>query len=180
MATEQLNPSPQQQALPEALPGTPPEAPAEAQPEASPETRQPPQTAHEAEAGERETREETAREETSSGATHPDATHSDTTHPGATRLAALEGQLRALVGAGADLRGMFDDPVAAARIDTGEWDVATAYAYWRGREAEAPVLSARGVAAAPAPNFRRMSSEDFAAFCERVDRALAGVERVPL
>lgn len=180
MATEQLNPSPQQQALPEALPGTPPEAPAEAQPEASPETRQPPQTAHEAETGERETREETAREETSSGATHPDATHSDTTHPGATRLAALEGQLRALVGAGADLRGMFDDPVAAARIDTGEWDVATAYAYWRGREAEAPVLSARGVAAAPAPNFRRMSSEDFAAFCERVDRALAGVERVPL
>lgn len=180
MATEQLNPSPQQQALPEALPGTPPEAPAEAQPEASPETRQPPQTAHEAEAGEGETREETAREETSSGATHPDATHSDTTHPGATRLAALEGQLRALVGAGADLRGMFDDPVAAARIDTGEWDVATAYAYWRGREAEAPVLSARGVAAAPAPNFRRMSSEDFAAFCERVDRALAGVERVPL
>lgn len=180
MATEQLNPSPQQQALPEALPGTPPEAPAEAQPEASPETRQPPQTAREAEAGERETREETAREETSSGATHPDATHSDTTHPGATRLAALEGQLRALVGAGADLRGMFDDPVAAARIDTGEWDVATAYAYWRGREAEAPVLSARGVAAAPAPNFRRMSSEDFAAFCERVDRALAGVERVPL
>lgn len=180
MATEQLNPSPQQQALPEALPGTPPEAPAEAQPEASPETRQPPQNAHEAEAGERETREETAREETSSGATHPDATHSDTTHPGATRLAALEGQLRALVGAGADLRGMFDDPVAAARIDTGEWDVATAYAYWRGREAEAPVLSARGVAAAPAPNFRRMSSEDFAAFCERVDRALAGVERVPL
>lgn len=175
MATEQLNPSPQQQALPEALPGTPPEAPAEAQPEASPETRQPPQTAHEAEAGERETREETAREETSSGATHPDATH-----PGATRLAALEGQLRALVDAGADLRGMFDDPVAAARIDTGEWDVATAYAYWRGREAEAPVLSARGVAAAPAPNFRRMSSEDFAAFCERVDRALAGVERVPL
>ncbi|HIQ71745.1 MAG TPA: hypothetical protein IAB73_06010 [Candidatus Onthenecus intestinigallinarum] len=175
MATEQLNPSPQQQALPEALPGTPPEAPAEAQPEASPETRQPPQNAHEAEAGERETREETAREETSSGATHPDATH-----PGATRLAALEGQLRALVGAGADLRGMFDDPVAAARIDTGEWDVATAYAYWRGREAEAPVLSARGVAAAPAPNFRRMSSEDFAAFCERVDRALAGVERVPL
>lgn len=175
MATEQLNPSPQQQALPEALPGTPPEAPAEAQPEASPETRQPPQTAHEAETGERETREETAREETSSG-----ATHSDTTHPGATRLAALEGQLRALVGAGADLRGMFDDPVAAARIDTGEWDVATAYAYWRGREAEAPVLSARGVAAAPAPNFRRMSSEDFAAFCERVDRALAGVERVPL
>lgn len=175
MATEQLNPSPQQQALPEALPGTPPEAPAEAQPEASPETRQPPQNAHEAEAGERETREETAREETSSG-----ATHSDTTHPGATRLAALEGQLRALVGAGADLRGMFDDPVAAARIDTGEWDVATAYAYWRGREAEAPVLSARGVAAAPAPNFRRMSSEDFAAFCERVDRALAGVERVPL
>lgn len=165
MATEQLNPSPQQQALPEALPGTPPEAPAEAQPEASPETRQPPQNAHEAEAGERETREETAREETSSGAT---------------RLAALEGQLRALVGAGADLRGMFDDPVAAARIDTGEWDVATAYAYWRGREAEAPVLSARGVAAAPAPNFRRMSSEDFAAFCERVDRALAGVERVPL
>lgn len=180
MATEQLNPSPQQQALPEALPGTPPEAPAEAQPEASPETRQPPQNAHEAEAGERETREETAREETSSGATHPDATHSDTTHPGATRLAALEGQLRALVGAGADLRGMFDDPVAAARIDTGEWDVATAYAYWRGREAEVPVLSARGVAAAPAPNFRRMSSEDFAAFCERVDRALAGVERVPL
>lgn len=180
MATEQLNPSPQQQALPEALPGTPPEAPAEEQPEASPETRQPPQNAHEAEAGERETREETAREETSSGATHPDATHSDTTHPGATRLAALEGQLRALVGAGADLRGMFDDPVAAARIDTGEWDVATAYAYWRGREAEAPVLSARGVAAAPAPNFRRMSSEDFAAFCERVDRALAGVERVPL
>lgn len=180
MATEQLNPSPQQQALPEALPETPPEAPAEAQPEASPETRQPPQTAREAEAGERETREETAREETSSGATHPDATHSDTTHPGATRLAALEGQLRALVGAGADLRGMFDDPVAAARIDTGEWDVATAYAYWRGREAEAPVLSARGVAAAPAPNFRRMSSEDFAAFCERVDRALAGVERVPL
>lgn len=180
MATEQLNPSPQQQALPEALPGTPPEAPAEAQPEASPETRQPPQTAREAEAGEGETREETAREETSSGATHPDATHSDTTHPGATRLAALEGQLRALVGAGADLRGMFDDPVAAARIDTGEWDVATAYAYWRGREAEAPVLSARGVAAAPAPNFRRMSSEDFAAFCERVDRALAGVERVPL
>lgn len=180
MATEQLNPSPQQQALPEALPGTPPEAPAEAQPEASPETHQPPQNAHEAEAGERETREETAREETSSGATHPDATHSDTTHPGATRLAALEGQLRALVGAGADLRGMFDDPVAAARIDTGEWDVATAYAYWRGREAEAPVLSARGVAAAPAPNFRRMSSEDFAAFCERVDRALAGVERVPL
>ena len=180
MATEQLNPSPQQQALPEALPETPPEAPAEAQPEASPETRQPPQNAHEAEAGERETREETAREETSSGATHPDATHSDTTHPGATRLAALEGQLRALVGAGADLRGMFDDPVAAARIDTGEWDVATAYAYWRGREAEAPVLSARGVAAAPAPNFRRMSSEDFAAFCERVDRALAGVERVPL
>lgn len=180
MATEQLNPSPQQQALPEALPGTPPEAPAEAQPEASPETRQPPQTAHEAEAGERETREETAREETSSGATHSDATHSDATHPGATRLAALEGQLRALVGAGADLRGMFDDPVAAARIDTGEWDVATAYAYWRGREAEAPVLSARGVAAAPAPNFRRMSSEDFAAFCERVDRALAGVERVPL
>lgn len=180
MATEQLNPSPQQQALPEALPGTPPEAPAEAQPEASPETRQPPQTAHEAETGERETREETAREETSSGATHPDATHSDTTHPGATRLTALEGQLRALVGAGADLRGMFDDPVAAARIDTGEWDVATAYAYWRGREAEAPVLSARGVAAAPAPNFRRMSSEDFAAFCERVDRALAGVERVPL
>lgn len=180
MATEQLNPSPQQQALPEALPGTPPEAPAEAQPEASPETRQPPQNAHEAEAGERETREETAREETSSGATHPDATHSDTTHPGATRLAALEGQLRALVGTGADLRGMFDDPVAAARIDTGEWDVATAYAYWRGREAEAPVLSARGVAAAPAPNFRRMSSEDFAAFCERVDRALAGVERVPL
>lgn len=180
MATEQLNPSPQQQALPEALPGTPPEAPAEAQPEASPETRQPPQNAHEAEAGEGETREETAREETSSGATHPDATHSDTTHPGATRLAALEGQLRALVGAGADLRGMFDDPVAAARIDTGEWDVATAYAYWRGREAEAPVLSARGVAAAPAPNFRRMSSEDFAAFCERVDRALAGVERVPL
>ena len=180
MATEQLNPSPQQQALPEALPGTPPEAPAEAQPEASPETRQPPQNAHEAEAGERETREETAREETSSGATHPDATHSDTTHPGATRLAALEGQLRALVGAGADLRGMFDDPVAAARIDTGEWDVATAYAYWRGREAEAPVLSARGVAAAPAPNFRRMSSEDFAAFCERVDRALAGIERVPL
>lgn len=175
MATEQLNPSPQQQALPEALPGTPPEAPAEAQPEASPETRQPPQNAHEAEAGEGETREETAREETSSG-----ATHSDTTHPGATRLAALEGQLRALVGAGADLRGMFDDPVAAARIDTGEWDVATAYAYWRGREAEAPVLSARGVAAAPAPNFRRMSSEDFAAFCERVDRALAGVERVPL
>ena len=175
MATEQLNPSPQQQALPEALPGTPPEAPAEAQPEASPETRQPPQNAHEAEAGERETREETAREETSSGATHPDATH-----PGATRLAALEGQLRALVGAGADLRGMFDDPVAAARIDTGEWDVATAYAYWRGREAEAPVLSARGVAAAPAPNFRRMSSEDFAAFSERVDRALAGVERVPL
>lgn len=175
MATEQLNPSPQQQALPEALPGTPPEAPAEAQPEASPETRQPPQNAHEAEAGERETREETAREETSSG-----ATHSDTSHPGATRLAALEGQLRALVGAGADLRGMFDDPVAAARIDTGEWDVATAYAYWRGREAEAPVLSARGVAAAPAPNFRRMSSEDFAAFCERVDRALAGVERVPL
>lgn len=175
MATEQLNPSPQQQALPEALPGTPPEAPAEAQPEASPETRQPPQNAHEAEAGEGETREETAREETSSGATHPDATH-----PGATRLAALEGQLRALVGAGADLRGMFDDPVAAARIDTGEWDVATAYAYWRGREAEAPVLSARGVAAAPAPNFRRMSSEDFAAFCERVDRALAGVERVPL
>ncbi len=175
MATEQLNPSPQQQALPEALPGTPPEAPAEAQPEASPETRQPPQTAHEAETGERETREETAREETSSG-----ATHSDTSHPGATRLAALEGQLRALVGAGADLRGMFDDPVAAARIDTGEWDVATAYAYWRGREAEAPVLSARGVAAAPAPNFRRMSSEDFAAFCERVDRALAGVERVPL
>lgn len=175
MATEQLNPSPQQQALPEALPGTPPEAPAEAQPEASPETRQPPQTAREAEAGEGETREETAREETSSG-----ATHSDTTHPGATRLAALEGQLRALVGAGADLRGMFDDPVAAARIDTGEWDVATAYAYWRGREAEAPVLSARGVAAAPAPNFRRMSSEDFAAFCERVDRALAGVERVPL
>ena len=84
------------------------------------------------------------------------------------------------MGAGADLRGMFDDPVAAARIDTGEWDVATAYAYWRGREAEAPVLSARGVAAAPAPNFRRMSSEDFAAFCERVDRALAGVERVPL
>ena len=180
MATEQLNPSPQQQALPEALPGTPPEAPAEAQPEASPETRQPPQNAHEAEAGERETREETAREETSSGATRLDATHSDTTHPGATRLAALEGQLRALVGAGADLRGMFDDPVAAARIDTGEWDVATAYAYWRGREAEAPVLSARGVAAAPAPNFRRMSSEDFAAFCERVDRALAGVERVPL
>lgn len=180
MATEQLNPSPQQQALPEALPGTPPEAPAEAQPEASPETRQPPQNAHEAEAGERETREETAREETSSGATHPDATHPDATHPGATRLAALEGQLRALVGAGADLRGMFDDPVAAARIDTGEWDVATAYAYWRGREAEAPVLSARGVAAAPAPNFRRMSSEDFAAFCERVDRALAGVERVPL
>lgn len=180
MATEQLNPSPQQQALPEALPGTPPEAPAEAQPEASPETRQPPQTAHEAEAGERETREETAREETSSGATHPDATHPDAPHPGATRLAALEGQLRALVGAGADLRGMFDDPVAAARIDTGEWDVATAYAYWRGREAEAPVLSARGVAAAPAPNFRRMSSEDFAAFCERVDRALAGVERVPL
>lgn len=180
MATEQLNPSPQQQALPEALPGTPPEAPAEAQPEASPETRQPPQTAREAEAGEGETREETAREETSSGATHPDATHSDTTHPGATRLAALEGQLRALVDAGADLRGMFDDPVAAARIDTGEWDVATAYAYWRGREAEAPVLSARGVAAAPAPNFRRMSSEDFAAFCERVDRALAGVERVPL
>lgn len=180
MATEQLNPSPQQQALPEALPGTPPEAPAEAQSEASPETRQPPQNAHEAEAGERETREETAREEASSGATHPDATHSDTTHPGATRLAALEGQLRALVGAGADLRGMFDDPVAAARIDTGEWDVATAYAYWRGREAEAPVLSARGVAAAPAPNFRRMSSEDFAAFCERVDRALAGVERVPL
>lgn len=175
MATEQLNPSPQQQALPEALPETPPEAPAEAQPEASPETRQPPQNAHEAEAGERETREETAREETSSG-----ATHSDTSHPGATRLAALEGQLRALVGAGADLRGMFDDPVAAARIDTGEWDVATAYAYWRGREAEAPVLSARGVAAAPAPNFRRMSSEDFAAFCERVDRALAGVERVPL
>ena len=175
MATEQLNPSPQQQALPEALPETPPEAPAEAQPEASPETRQPPQTAHEAEAGERETREETAREETSSG-----ATHSDASHPGATRLAALEGQLRALVGAGADLRGMFDDPVAAARIDTGEWDVATAYAYWRGREAEAPVLSARGVAAAPAPNFRRMSSEDFAAFCERVDRALAGVERVPL
>lgn len=175
MATEQLNPSPQQQALPEALPGTPPEAPAEAQPEASPETRQPPQTAREAEAGEGETREETAREETSSG-----ATHSDATHPGATRLAALEGQLRALVGAGADLRGMFDDPVAAARIDTGEWDVATAYAYWRGREAEAPVLSARGVAAAPAPNFRRMSSEDFAAFCERVDRALAGVERVPL
>ena len=175
MATEQLNPSPQQQALPEALPETPPEAPAEAQPEASPETRQPPQNAHEAEAGERETREETAREETSSGATHPDASH-----PGATRLAALEGQLRALVGAGADLRGMFDDPVAAARIDTGEWDVATAYAYWRGREAEAPVLSARGVAAAPAPNFRRMSSEDFAAFCERVDRALAGVERVPL
>lgn len=175
MATEQLNPSPQQQALPEALPGTPPEAPAEAQPEASPETRQPPQNAHEAEAGERETREETAREETSSG-----ATHSDASHPGATRLAALEGQLRALVGAGADLRGMFDDPVAAARIDTGEWDVATAYAYWRGREAEAPVLSARGVAAAPAPNFRRMSSEDFAAFCERVDRALAGVERVPL
>ena len=165
MATEQLNPSPQQQALPEALPETPPEAPAEAQPEASPETRQPPQTAREAEAGEGETREETAREETSSGAT---------------RLAALEGQLRALVGAGADLRGMFDDPVAAARIDTGEWDVATAYAYWRGREAEAPVLSARGVAAAPAPNFRRMSSEDFAAFCERVDRALAGVERVPL
>ena len=163
------------QALPEALPGTPPEAPAEAQPEASPETRQPPQTAHEAETGERETREETAREETSSG-----ATHSDASHPGATRLAALEGQLRALVGAGADLRGMFDDPVAAARIDTGEWDVATAYAYWRGREAEAPVLSARGVAAAPAPNFRRMSSEDFAAFCERVDRALAGVERVPL
>ena len=180
MATEQLNPSPQQQALPEALPGTPPEAPAEAQPEASPETRQPPQNAHEAEAGERETREETAREETSSGATHPDATHPDATHPSATRLAALEGQLRALVGAGADLRGMFDDPVAAARIDTGEWDVATAYAYWRGREAEAPVLSARGVAAAPAPNFRRMSSEDFAAFCERVDRALAGVERVPL
>lgn len=175
MATEQLNPSPQQQALPEALPGTPPEAPAEAQPEASPETRQPPQNAHEAEAGEGETREETAREETSSG-----ATHSDASHPGATRLAALEGQLRALVGAGADLRGMFDDPVAAARIDTGEWDVATAYAYWRGREAEAPVLSARGVAAAPAPNFRRMSSEDFAAFCERVDRALAGVERVPL
>lgn len=175
MATEQLNPSPQQQALPEALPGTPPEAPAEAQPEASPETRQPPQTAREAEAGEGETREETAREETSSG-----ATHSDASHPGATRLAALEGQLRALVGAGADLRGMFDDPVAAARIDTGEWDVATAYAYWRGREAEAPVLSARGVAAAPAPNFRRMSSEDFAAFCERVDRALAGVERVPL
>lgn len=175
MATEQLNPSPQQQALPEALPGTPPEASAEAQPEASPETRQPPQTAREAEAGEGETREETAREETSSG-----ATHSDTSHPGATRLAALEGQLRALVGAGADLRGMFDDPVAAARIDTGEWDVATAYAYWRGREAEAPVLSARGVAAAPAPNFRRMSSEDFAAFCERVDRALAGVERVPL
>lgn len=175
MATEQLNPSPQQQALPEALPGTPPEAPAEAQPEASPETRQPPQTAHEAETGEGETREETAREETSSG-----ATHSDASHPGATRLAALEGQLRALVGAGADLRGMFDDPVAAARIDTGEWDVATAYAYWRGREAEAPVLSARGVAAAPAPNFRRMSSEDFAAFCERVDRALAGVERVPL
>ena len=175
MATEQLNPSPQQQALPEALPGTPPEAPAEAQPEASPETRQPPQNAHEAEAGEGETREETAREETSSG-----ATHSDTSHPGATRVAALEGQLRALVGAGADLRGMFDDPVAAARIDTGEWDVATAYAYWRGREAEAPVLSARGVAAAPAPNFRRMSSEDFAAFCERVDRALAGVERVPL
>lgn len=180
MATEQLNPSPQQQALPEALPGTPPEAPAEAQPEASSETRQPPQTAREAEAGEGETREETAREETSSGATHSDASHSDTTHPGATRLAALEGQLRALVGAGADLRGMFDDPVAAARIDTGEWDVATAYAYWRGREAEAPVLSARGVAAAPAPNFRRMSSEDFAAFCERVDRALAGVERVPL
>lgn len=180
MATEQLNPSPQQQALPEALPGTPPEAPAEAQPEASPETRQPPQNAHEAEAGEGETREETAREETSSGATHSDASHSDTSHPGATRLAALEGQLRALVGAGADLRGMFDDPVAAARIDTGEWDVATAYAYWRGREAEAPVLSARGVAAAPAPNFRRMSSEDFAAFCERVDRALAGVERVPL
>lgn len=175
MATEQLNPSPQQQALPEALPGTPPEAPAEAQPEASPETRQPPQNAHEAEAGERETREETAREETSSG-----ATHSDASHPGATRLAALEGQLRALVDAGADLRGMFDDPVAAARIDTGEWDVATAYAYWRGREAEVPVLSARGVAAAPAPNFRRMSSEDFAAFCERVDRALAGVERVPL
>lgn len=175
MATEQLNPSPQQQALPEALPGTPPEAPAEAQPEASPETRQPPQNAHEAEAGEGETREETAREETSSG-----ATHSDASHPGATRLAALEGQLRALVGAGADLRGMFDDPVAAARIDTGEWDVATAYAYWRGREAEVPVLSARGVAAAPAPNFRRMSSEDFAAFCERVDRALAGVERVPL
>lgn len=175
MATEQLNPSPQQQALPEALPETPPEAPAEAQPEASPETRQPPQTAREAEAGEGETREETAREETSSG-----ATHSDASHPGATRLAALEGQLRALVGAGADLRGMFDDPVAAARIDTGEWDVATAYAYWRGREAEAPVLSARGVAAAPAPNFRRMSSEDFAAFCERVDRALAGVERVPL
>lgn len=175
MATEQLNPSPQQQALPEALPGTPPEAPAEAQPEASPETRQPPQNAHEAEAGEGETREETAREETSSG-----ATHSDASHPGATRLAALEGQLRALVDAGADLRGMFDDPVAAARIDTGEWDVATAYAYWRGREAEAPVLSARGVAAAPAPNFRRMSSEDFAAFCERVDRALAGVERVPL
>lgn len=175
MATEQLNPSPQQQALPEALPETPPEAPTEAQPEASPETRQPPQTAREAEAGEGETREETAREETSSG-----ATHSDASHPGATRLAALEGQLRALVGAGADLRGMFDDPVAAARIDTGEWDVATAYAYWRGREAEAPVLSARGVAAAPAPNFRRMSSEDFAAFCERVDRALAGVERVPL
>lgn len=175
MATEQLNPSPQQQALPEALPGTPPEAPAEAQPEASPETRQPPQNAHEAEAGEGETREETAREETSSG-----ATHSDASHPGATRLAALEGQLRALVDAGADLRGMFDDPVAAARIDTGEWDVATAYAYWRGREAEVPVLSARGVAAAPAPNFRRMSSEDFAAFCERVDRALAGVERVPL
>ena len=180
MATEQLNPSPQQQALPEALPGTPPEAPAEAQPEASPETRQPPQTAHEAETGERETREETAREETSSGATHSDTSHPGATHPGATSLAALEGQLRALVGAGADLRGMFDDPVAAARIDTGEWDVATAYAYWRGREAEAPVLSARGVAAAPAPNFRRMSSEDFAAFCERVDRALAGVDRVPL
>ena len=58
--------------------------------------------------------------------------------------------------------------------------MATAYAYWRGRESEPPVLSARGVAAAPAPDFHRMSSEDFAAFCERVERALSGGERIPL
>ena len=100
----------------------------------------------------------------------------------------LSGQLLALKESGADLHGMFDEPEIARRIDSGEWDVNTAYAYWQGiqaarqgTEASPPIARAKaGGGAAGVKPFEEMTSEEFAAFSERVDRAIRSGKRVIL
>ena len=99
-------------------------------------------------------------------------------------MARMGAQVRTLCDAGADLRGMFQDAEIARHIDDGSWDVNTAYARWRGTRGAretAPVISARSTGGAVTRrSFADMTSAEFAAFCERVDRAVNGGGRVTL